>query len=168
MESILISSCLIGEPVRYNGVDKRCDAEILLRWRGEGRLVPVCPEVSGGLPVPRPPAEIANAMGGLKVLQETARVVNAAGQDVTLQFVLGAEAALELARAKGIRIAVLKEGSPSCGTGYTYDGTFSGKKVAQPGVTAALLQQAGIHVFSEAQLEQADSLLRQFEAAPAA
>ena len=74
------------------------------------------------------------------------------GSDVTAEFVRGASEALAKCKAKGIRIAILKEGSPSCGVGYTYDGTFSGKKVALPGVTAALLQQAGVAVFSEGQL----------------
>jgi uncharacterized protein YbbK (DUF523 family) len=163
MESILVSACLVGEAVRYNGGDKRCDSEILKRWMREGRVVPVCPEVAGGLSVPRAPAEIEGGAGGFKILENAARVVDSTGRDVSLQFVRGAEHTLAKARSKGIRIAVLKEGSPSCGMSYTYDGTFSGTKVALPGVTTALLQQAGIHVFSEAQLEDADSLLQKLD-----
>jgi uncharacterized protein YbbK (DUF523 family) len=164
MESILISACLLGTPVRYNGGDKRCDHEILQRWFREGRLVPVCPEVDGGLPVPRLPAEIDQAAVGLDVLADAAKVIDSTGRDVSTYFVKGAEHVLACARSKNIRLAVLKEGSPSCGTGYTYDGTFTGRKVFRPGVTTALLQQSGIRVFSEAQLEEADNLLRQFEA----
>jgi len=164
MEKVLVSACLLGEPVRYNGGDKRCHHEVLQRWISEGRVVPVCPEVAGGLPVPRLPAEIANGGGGPKVLAGVAEVVDANGRDVSRHFLKGAEQALECARSNGIRIAILKEGSPSCGTSFTYDGTFTATKVPNPGVTAALLQQAGIHVFSEAQLAKAESLLRQFEA----
>jgi uncharacterized protein YbbK (DUF523 family) len=165
MEKVLVSSCLLGDPVRYNGADKRCDHEILRRWLREGRVVPVCPEVAGGLPVPRPPAEIAAGAGGLKVLSGAAAVVDVHGRDVSAHFVHGAQHALELARVHGIRIAVLKEGSPSCGTGYTYDGTFTGTRVSSPGVAAALLQQAGVAVFGEAQLAEAAALLGQIESA---
>jgi uncharacterized protein YbbK (DUF523 family) len=164
MESVLVSACLLGTPVRYNGGDKRCDNEVLQRWFREGRPVPICPEVDGGLPIPRPPAEIDHAAGGLEVLAGAVKVIDSTGRDVSLQFVKGAEHALACAQSKNIRIAVLKEGSPSCGSSYTYDGTFTGRKVSLPGVTTALLQQAGIHVFSETQLEEADNLLSQLEA----
>lgn len=164
MESVLISGCLLGERVRYNGGDKRCDDEILRRWIGEGRVVAVCPEVAGGLPVPRPPAEIVGGAGGLRVLAGEARVIDREGRDVSANFVAGAEQALACARAKKIRIAVLKEGSPSCGTGYIYDGTFAGVKVENQGVTAALLRESGIQVFNEAQLAEANALLERLEA----
>ena len=164
MESVLVSACLLGESVRHNGGDKRCDHQVLQRWLAEGRVVPVCPEVAGGLPVPRPPAEIAAAAGGRQVLAGVARVVDDTGRDVSAQFVKGAEHALARARAKHVRIAILKEGSPSCGTDFVYDGTFSATKVPGLGVTAALLRQSGVFVFSEAQLRQADDLLRQLEA----
>lgn len=163
MESILVSACLLGEAVRYDGGHKRCDSPILLRWLQEGRIVAVCPEVAGGLPVPRHPAEIAFGAGGIKVLENNASVVDDSGWDVTKQFVQGAQYALRIARSKMIRIAILKEGSPSCGSQYTYDGSFTSTRVAQPGVSTALLQQAGIHVFNERQLEEADELLKSFE-----
>lgn len=159
MESVLISACLLGEAVRYNGGDKRSDHEILQRWRREGRIVPVCPEVAGGLSVPRPPAEIAGGAGGTNVLAGTARVFASTTEDVTAAFMQGAEVASQLAQSHRIRVAVLKEGSPSCGSSYTYDGTFAATKVAHPGVTTARLQQAGIHVFSEHQLAEAEALL---------
>lgn len=163
MEFILVSACLLGEKVRYNGGDKRCNDPILQGWLKEGRVMAICPEVSGGLPTPRPPAEIVKGAGGASVLRNTARVVCENGQDVTVQFRRGAEQALALARSRNIRIAVLKEGSPSCGTGYSYDGSFTGKRVPFPGVCAALLQEAGIQVFNEAQLVQAETLLKKLE-----
>jgi uncharacterized protein YbbK (DUF523 family) len=164
MESVLVSACLLGEKIRYDGSDKRCDDPILQRWLQEGRVVPVCPEVVGGLPTPRASAEIAEGAGGLEVLRQVGKVMDATGRDVSEQFKQGAGQALQLARSKGIRIAVLKEGSPSCGSGYTYDGSFTGKKVDQPGVTTARLREAGVRVFSEAQLRQADELLKLLEA----
>jgi uncharacterized protein YbbK (DUF523 family) len=164
MESILVSACLLGERLRYNGSDKHCNDPILKRWLQEGRVISVCPEVAGELSVPRPPAEIADGAGGMEVLKGAARVVEATGRDVSAQFRQGAGQALQLARSRRIRIAILKEGSPSCGTGYTYDGNFTRTKVTHPGVCAARLQETGVQVFNEAQLKQADSLLRQLEA----
>jgi uncharacterized protein YbbK (DUF523 family) len=163
-ESILVSACLLGHAVRYDGGDKRCNNQVLHRWMREKRVVAVCPEVDGGLPIPRPPAEIANAAGGMEVLNGTARVMDNTGRDVTAHFIKGAERVLAVARSRKVRIAILKEGSPSCGSGYIYDGTFTSTKVPHLGVTAALLQQAGVHVFSEDQFVEADRLLRQFEA----
>ena len=164
MESVLVSACLLGEQVRYNGGDKRCGHPVLLRWLREGRVVSVCPEVAGGLPVPRPPAEIADGAGGMGVLQGAVRVKDATGFDVTGQFRQGAELALQSAQSRWIRVAVLKEGSPSCGSGHTYDGSFTGRQVPLPGVTAARLREAGVQVFSETQLEQADAILKRLEA----
>src|SRR3989304_8968989 len=163
MQFVLVSACLVGEPVRYNGGKNRCNSTILQRWLREGRVVPVCPEVEGGLPVPRPAAEIAGGAGGRKVLSGEARVMNAKARDVSAEFIAGARHALQLAREKGIRIAVLKEGSPSCGSGSTHDGRVSRMRIQQPGVTAAMLQEAGIKVFSEEQLREADDLLMQIE-----
>ncbi len=168
MQSVLVSACLLGESVRYDGSDIKCCHEILQRWLSEGRIVSVCPEVVGGLPVPRQPAEITNGAGGVKVLEGEARVVCSNAQDFSVQFVNGAQRTLELAQTKNIRVAVLKEGSPSCGSSFTYDGTFSSTKVEKPGVTAAILQQAGIQVFSENQLANANSLLMHFEVENAA
>lgn len=164
MQSVLVSACLLGEAVRYNGGDKRCDHDVLNRWLREGRVVSVCPEVAGGLPIPRPPAEITEGAGGLKVLAGAGAVVDSAARDESVQFVAGARLVLERANAMGIRVAVLKEGSPSCGTSFIYDGTFTATKVPGLGVTAALLQQAGIHVFSESQLSEANDVLMRLEA----
>jgi uncharacterized protein YbbK (DUF523 family) len=136
MEFVLVSSCLIGNPVRYDGAHKRSGSEVLQRWLTEGRVVPVCPEVAGGLPVPRPPAEIAGGAGGAAVLSGLVQVVDPAGNDHSAEFISGARHALEQALARGICIAVLKEGSPSCGSSHIHDGTFSGTRVHGRGVTA--------------------------------
>jgi uncharacterized protein YbbK (DUF523 family) len=113
----------------------------------------VCPEIAGGLPVPRSPAERV----GLKIISNI-------GMDVTNHFVKGAKEALQVAKHHNIRLAILKDGSPSCGSSYTYDGTFTGTKVAQPGMTTAALQAAGVRCFNEKQLEEAASYLSSLEA----
>ena len=164
MQLILVSACLLGEPVRYDGSGKKCNHEILQRWLAEGRIVSICPELAAGLPTPRPAAEISEGAGGLKVLAGKAKVIDSNGQDYSAQFVAGARQTLELIQTKNIRIAVLKENSPSCGSSLTYDGSFSSKKVGKPGVTSAYIQQAGVHVFNENQLENAYALLMRFEA----
>lgn len=164
MERILVSACLLGQPVRYDGAAKPPRDETLLRrWRAEGRLVSFCPEVSAGLPVPRPPAEIAGAAGGEAVLDGTAQIVTEAGVDVTPEFVRGAELALAAARRAGARMAILKEGSPSCGSHRVYDGSFAGRSVPGAGVTAVLLVRHGIAVFSEDELLRASVYLQGLE-----
>jgi uncharacterized protein YbbK (DUF523 family) len=164
MHLVLVSSCLLGEAVRYDGGSKRCPHEILQRWLREERVVPICPEVAGGLPVPRMPAEITDGAGGFKVLAGEAKVLDSTTRDMSGEFIAGAERTLDRARELGIRVAVLKEGSPSCGTRYIYDGTFTATKVPNVGVTAALLEQGGVLLFSEDQLSEADSVLRRLDA----
>lgn len=159
MQLVLVSSCLLGSPVRYNGAHKRSDSGVLRRWLAQGRVVPVCPELAGGLPVPRPPAEIAGGAGGEAVLSGLARVVDPQAHDVTAAFVAGAQQALRLARQHRIRVAVLKEGSPSCGSSHIHDGSFTGTLVRQAGVAAALLEREGIRVFGEHQFDAADAFL---------
>ena len=162
---MLVSACLLGEPVRYHGGDAHCSSGILDRWRTEGRLVAVCPETTAGLPVPRPPAEIAGGDGGA-VLRGEASVGDGTGVDVTAFYLRGARATLETAVANGVRLAVLKDGSPSCATTYIFDGTFRQQRDRGQGVTAALLSQAGIRLFSEGQLEEAAAYLEALEAEP--
>ncbi|MFB4311912.1 DUF523 domain-containing protein [Actinomadura sp. GTD37] len=162
MERILVSSCLAGLRVRYDGAAKPVGADLFEHWRAEGRLVPFCPEVSGGLPIPRRPAEIVGGGGG-DVLDGTARILTDAGGDVTDEFLRGARLALETARRTGARIALLKEGSPSCGSHRIYDGTFTGGRQPGTGVTTALLQRAGIEVFDETDLEAVQTYLTTLE-----
>jgi len=160
VEKVLVSACLLGAKVRYHGGDARSEHPVLRRWKDEGRLVAVCPERDGGLPTPRPPAEIVGPEGGHGVLKKIAIVETRDGTDVTANFVRGAEEALAAARDAHIRVAVLKDGSPSCGTTFTYDGTFTGARIAVTGVTAALLEQHGVRIFSDTQLDAADQYLR--------
>lgn len=158
MEKILVSRCLLGHPVRYDG-GAHGPFGWLQRWQAEGRVVALCPEVAGGLPTPRPAAEIPGGQGA-EVLAGRVPVRTTDGSDVTAAFVHGAELALKLVAAEGIRYAVLKARSPSCGNHENYDGSFSGRKVKGEGVTAAALRQAGVLVFNEDQLEALAALLQ--------
>ena len=164
MQYVLVSACLLGHPVRYDGRSAPRGHAILARWLDEGRVVPVCPEVAGGMPIPRPPAEIEPGANAADVLGGRARVMAVSGDDATVPFLRGAHLALAAARERGIRIAVLKEGSPSCGSGYVYDGSFSGQRRPGVGVTAQLLADAGVRVFSEGQWADAAACLARLEA----
>lgn len=163
VERVLVSACLLGRPVRYDGRGKPVHAEIWRRWQSEGRLVPYCPEVGGGLPVPRPPAEITGTGGGEGVLNGTARVVTDTGEDVTDAFLRGAHQALETALRHNARVAVLKDSSPSCATTQIYDGTFTGHRSPGTGVTTALLERHDIRVFPETALDSAAAYLTTLE-----
>ncbi|TLX57989.1 DUF523 domain-containing protein [Stutzerimonas nosocomialis] len=162
MEKVLVSACLLGARVRYNGSDKVVSDGVLVRWIAEGRVVPLCPEVAAGLPTPRPPAEIRGAGGGA-VLRGQAQVVDARGNDVSEAFVRGAEQALALVREQRIRVAVLTERSPSCGSSLIYDGGFGGVTRPGEGATTALLREHGVAVFNEEQLGEAAACLSRFD-----
>src|SRR5580692_3128691 len=134
MEKVLVSSCLLGNPVRYNGQDAKVKSQIIEKWTAQGRVIPVCPELSGGGSVPRPPAEIIG-MNGFAVLDGFAVVLDDRGNDITRQLVAGAYAVLELAQLNGASVAVLKDGSPSCGRTFIHNGQFRGlKKRGEVGV----------------------------------
>ncbi|MEL7478346.1 MAG: DUF523 domain-containing protein [Pseudomonadota bacterium] len=148
MHKILVSSCLLGQPVRYDGQSKGLTSDILTRWLQEKRVVAFCPEVAGGLSTPRSPAEI-----------NVAKVITSTGEDVTIEFQLGAEKALALCKAQQIKFALLKESSPSCGRNNIYDGSHNGVKVPGMGLTAEQLVKAGVQVFSEEQLPELVSAL---------
>ena len=137
---LLISACLLGLPCRYDGASKPQPWVEALAARYE--LVPVCPEQLGGLPTPRNPSE-----------RRGDRVVMNTGADVTAQYRRGAEGALTLCRLLGCQGAVLKERSPSCGSGEIYDGTFTGTRIPGDGVTAELLKRHGIAVYGESKVE---------------
>jgi uncharacterized protein YbbK (DUF523 family) len=158
MVKVLVSACLIGERVRYDGAKVPCDSAILKSWKHDGIIVPFCPEVAGNLPVPRPPAEIIKGTGA-DVLEKNTGVFNINGQDITEKFIRGAEKALSVARKMQITIALLKDGSPSCGKTSIYDGSFSGSKRSGKGVTTALLEKNGIRVFSENEIQKAAAYL---------
>ena len=137
---ILISACLLGCACRYDGRSKPHPLAQELARRG--LAVPVCPEQLGGLPTPREPSE-----------RQGCAVVMKSGTDVTAQYRRGAEQTLHLARLYGCKAAVLKERSPSCGSGRIYDGTFSDRLTSGDGVTAALLKENGIAVYGESEIE---------------
>ena len=140
MKTILVSRCLLGDACRYDGAARPCPAAVALGERFV--LVPICPECDGGLPVPRPAGE-----------RRGNRVETKDGRDLTPFYRRGAEAALNKARESGAVAAVLKSKSPSCGVGTIYDGTFSGRLTVGDGVTAELLKQNGIAVFTENDLD---------------
>jgi uncharacterized protein YbbK (DUF523 family) len=142
----VISACLVGCQCRYDGRDNKVDRFSEMVERGEA--VFVCPEQLGGLSTPRPPAEIVGGTGE-DVLDGKAKVITVGGVDVTDQFLKGAEEALRMAKLVGAKVAVLKERSPSCGSSFIYDGSFTGHKIPGHGVTAALLKRHGIRVYSE-------------------
>ena len=146
MEPLLVSACLLGFNCKYSGGSNRLPEEELAALRARYRLIPVCPETAGGLPTPREPSE---RRGG--------RVVSRSGRDVTAEFRKGARTALQLARRYGVRKALLKSNSPSCGNGRIYDGSFSGTLIPGRGVTAEILHKDKIEVYeclSELELER--------------
>jgi uncharacterized protein YbbK (DUF523 family) len=138
--NILISACLLGIRCRYDGAAKY-DPRVE-RLKKMHHLIPVCPEIYGGLPTPRDPSERVGE-----------KVVSRAGKDVTEAFQKGAEETLALAKMFDCQVAILKERSPSCGHDMIYDGTFSGKTVPGDGVAAKMLRESGIRVMGESEIE---------------
>jgi len=143
---ILISACLLGEKVRYDGRDNLIDNQHITQWHKEGRLIPVCPEMAGGLPTPRSPAEIQTKF--------PLCITSITGEDVTPQFLAGAERTLELAKKEGCCCALLKSRSPSCGNLEVYDGNFNDTIKAGSGATADELMRNGLPVYNERQMDQ--------------
>ncbi|MBK5461643.1 MULTISPECIES: DUF523 domain-containing protein [unclassified Peribacillus] len=146
---ILVSSCLAGLEVRYNGthsLDNR-----ILRLLEEKKAITVCPELLGGFSTPREPAEIIGG-DGEDVLNGKAKIIEKSGRDVTDLYIKGANLTLNKAQEAGATLVVLKEDSPSCGSSTIYNGGFKGKKKVGNGVTAALLKRHGFTVTSEGKL----------------
>jgi uncharacterized protein YbbK (DUF523 family) len=145
---ILVSSCLAGLEVRYNGkhsLDNR-----IRKLLEENKAITVCPELLGGFSTPREPAEIIGG-NGEDVLDGNAKVVEKSGRDVTELYIKGAYVTLKKAKEVNATIVVLKEYSPSCGSSLIYNGEFIGKKIVGNGVTTALLKRNGLRVISEGQ-----------------
>ena len=138
---ILVSACLLGENCKYNG-GNNYNEDVAKLAEGH-KLIPICPECFGGLPIPRVPSEIK---GG--------RVYSKNGEDLTDEFNDGAEKALYVAEESGCQLAILKERSPSCGFGEIYDGSFSGKTVRGNGITAQLLYDNGIKIMGESKVNE--------------
>lgn len=141
MERILISACLVGDNVKYNGGNNK--NPLISKLLEKYELVPFCPEVEGGLPTPRHPSE-----------QRGEQVVNDTDEDVTDEFNRGADLALNICLYLKISKAILKERSPSCGVHEIYDGSFSHKVIPGMGVTAALLKRKGITIYSEDEIPE--------------
>lgn len=143
MEKLLISACLAGENCKYSGGNNFIGETALASLGDKYELVSACPEVMGGLSVPRIPCEI---IGG--------KVMNERGEDVTAQFKAGAELTADICERQGVKKALLKEKSPSCGSGRIYDGTFSHTVIAGDGVTAQRLRALGIALYGESEIEK--------------
>ena len=137
---ILVSACLLGENCKYNG--KNNFNSLIAKLTNSFVIIPICPEVLGGLTTPRLPSEINNEF-----------VINEAGVDVTYEFNKGAKLALQTALKENIKYAILKEKSPSCGVNKIYDGNFNGTLLAGKGITCQLLEQNGIKCFSENEID---------------
>lgn len=141
MEKLLISSCLIGNNTKYNGKNNYIKEIEQLKLKYE--LIPICPEVLGGLSIPRDPSEINND-----------KVISINGKDVTKEFNIGANKALNIALLNNIKYALLKDGSPSCGNTYIYDGTFKNNKIDGIGITTKLLKSHNIKIYNENNLNE--------------
>ncbi|RQD70086.1 MAG: DUF523 domain-containing protein [Tindallia sp. MSAO_Bac2] len=143
---VAVSSCLMGIPCRYNG--KHYYRKSLMKKLNNTDILAICPEQLGGLPTPRNPAEIV--MGSARqVLDGKCMIIDNLGNNVTKEYISGAYRTLALLKTHGIKTAFLKDGSPSCGTTYVYDGTFNVKRVNGSGVTATLLAASGINLYNE-------------------
>ena len=138
---ILVSACLLGENCKYSGGNNYNQA--VVDFVQGHKVIPVCPEVMGGLPIPRSPAELVDGV-----------VINKAGISVDEQFRTGAEKALAIAKQNGAELAILQSRSPSCGVKEIYDGSFTGRKIPGQGVFAEMLQQAGIPALDAGELPE--------------
>lgn len=153
MKKILTSECLYGgRIVRYDAGDCTETNSIYLKWKEEGRLVPVCPEVFGGLPTPRPDSQrVGN------------KVIACTGPDVTAEYTKGAEEALRLARENDVAFCIMKQESPSCGSKVIFDGTFTDTKIPGQGLAVEYLRDAGFKVFAEEDIDEAAAYLAELE-----
>ncbi|EAR61238.1 hypothetical protein MED92_10944 [Oceanospirillum sp. MED92] len=150
---------MLGDNVRYDGGNHLIKHPIIQRWKQEGRLVTICPEIAGGLPTPRPPAETQCKFPIFITTRD--------GNDVTPEFLTGAEKALEMARRENVACALMKAKSPSCGNKRIYDGNFTNTLIEGSGVAAAELIRNGIPVFSEKELDDLFAFIEDSEKIPA-
>ena len=141
MDKIIVSSCILGNNTKYNGGNNY--NPLVERLKGKYIIIPICPEVMGGLGIPRIPSERIND-----------RVINKNGDDVTNNYLLGLDKVLKLIENEEIKYAVLKDGSPSCGSKYIYDGTFTDNKIYGMGITAEGLSKLGIKIITEKEIEE--------------
>lgn len=134
-EKILVSACLLGTNCKYSGGNNYSDE--VMEFLKDYEIIPICPEQLGGLPTPRPASEIVGD-----------KVINIEGNDVTSNYIKGAEEALKIAKMLGIKKALLKAKSPSCGNGKIYDGTFTNTLIEGDGITTKLLKENDIKVIT--------------------
>ena len=146
---VLISACLLGDNVKYSGGNNLTLELVTLLEKYNVKIVKICPECFAGLPIPRVPSEIR----GDKVFSKD-------GWDITEEFLSGAEKTYQIAKRKRVDFAILKERSPSCGSSYIYDGSFSGKVIEGQGLTAKKLSKENIIIFSEENLEEIEKYLQ--------
>lgn len=140
---LLVSACLLGSNCKYTGGNNALPAARLAALKEKYDLVPVCPETAGGLPVPREPSERRDGC-----------VFTRSGRDVSAEFERGANTALKLCRRFDCCAALLKERSPSCGSGIIYDGSFSGTEISGDGAAAEKLKAAGVPVCGESEIDK--------------
>lgn len=138
MQNVLISACLLGVDCKYNGSNNKLDDEIIHSLKEKYNLIPVCPEIMGGMPTPRNPVEISDG-----------KVFDYDGEEFTKEFEKGSEEVVKLAKLYDATIAILKENSPSCGSNYIYDGTFNHQKIKGKGIAAHKLSKENIKLFTE-------------------
>ena len=159
---ILVSSCLLGEDVKYDGTNSSIalnpkfsfsSKELFMDILCENEIYSFCPEVAGGLSIPRVPAEIVKQDKPFVVQTEEAK-------DVTINFLLGAKKALDLCKEENIKVALMKSKSPSCGNKEIYDGTFSKTLINGFGLSAKLLKENGIEVFNEKELKELEKFIK--------
>ena len=145
-ETILVSACLLSQRVRYDGNHAQLsDSELLIRLHTKFTVIPICPEMLGGLPTPRPPAEVQQHNGRIKV-------VDSGGLPMTAAFTKGAQRACAIAMQHQATRALLKSKSPSCGRGVVYDGSFTGQLREGDGITVQYLQEMGVQVYHEGEI----------------
>ena len=146
---ILISACLLGQNVKYDGNNNSIlENPFIKKLLNLNMLIPICPEVEGGLPIPRVPVEVKEK-----------KAIDKEGNDRTKNFFLGAEITCQLAQQNDVKIAIMKAKSPSCGKGKIYDGTFSKKLINASGIAVIALEEIGVKVFSEDDLKKLEKIL---------
>ena len=146
----LVSACIAGVKCKFNGSHAVVPA--IAEMVRQGKAITICPELLGGLPTPRPSLQIQGG-NGYDVLEGKAQVQTAAGEDVTEEFCKGAEAVLALAKELQPTSIILKENSPSCGSNFIKDGSFTGRLIPGVGVTAAILKKSGFQIISSEEFE---------------
>jgi uncharacterized protein YbbK (DUF523 family) len=163
MEKILVSACLVGARVRYDGADNYCDNSTFIKLLSEGRIITICPEVASGCSIPRPPVEIVGTNSGAGVFNGTSKAMTKDGTDVSDMFISGAKITFNLVLQNNINIAILKSKSPSCGSSGIYDGSFNGTLIDGYGVTTYFLKQKGIEVYSEEEIPMVAERIKMLE-----